>query len=633
MVNSSLRDEPINVLLVDDNFDDYVLSREYVEMFNFPIRLEYAESLRGAASISVFNHIDVVLLDLNLIETKGLVTFEEAKRAFPKSAIILLTGDAHSVQAVESLRLGAQDFLVKGHFDETDLEKAIRFSHERHKQTSKLAEKTTVLDCVFEMQSVGLLVLDSRFTVTRCNKRASEMLGVRVSDILGWVSPIDPTTDFPREMIGPQSEVFELNCERGLLDGAGGEMSIITILDISERKRSELEFSENEKSKITARVCYGVAHEFNNLLAMTRTKTDFLDTLSRGDPVWSAHVEDLKKGCDRGAELVERLMTFYEKKSSLENSLELAGFFKSHESLFDSICAERYELKVSIQRDVASCSVSCRVLLRILSNLLLNACDAMPNGGLVEIDVKTGVYPYLTGGLKGKESICIAVKDSGSGIAKSKISHIFDPFYTSKEAITGHGLGLSVVRNLLREHGGWINVESEEGVGSVFRCYLPVAKKVAVPSEVPREENTAIETLVPPMENTISSNDSKTVLVVDDESIIRFSVERLLEIDGYNVLSADCGEAALEVLGDKEIDIDLLITDISMPGMNGDELASRALYLRDNLRLIVMSGFGANGIDEEWLEDKNGQFLAKPFSRTQLMDCVKVVFDGEPLVQ
>ncbi len=613
-------DERLSVLLVDDNPDDRLIISEYVLVFAFPVELKLASTLEEGAEMARKDPIDVALVDLNLTKTRGLDTLDAARRLIPNTALVLLTGDARGAAAIDCLRKGAQDFLLKGHFDEMDLEKSIRFSLERHRQALSFREKSEQLDMILETQPGGLLVLDHEGRVMRCNKAASEILGHSEADLIGRTSPVPVATALSRE--------FEYNgrtiqASASQTDWEGRGLGLVTLLDVSQRREMERRAAQNEKLETVARVCFGVAHEFNNLLAMTRTKTDFIESLCREDPVWEAHIADIKQACDRGSHLVKRLMTFYGKKRVNEEAIDLAEFLQAGVPHFESLCLPEHTILLSKLQEGALCGVPETSLTRIFSNLVRNARDAMPQGGKIRIEMELEDRPAMETGLsEGEKLICVTVADEGEGIPEANQSRIFDPFFTTKDTRAGRGLGLSIVSNLLRESSGWIEFESEFGQGSVFRVFLPTLSSADEKPLLP------VRSLKKDRRTRPSDGEGSSILVVDDESIIRFSVTRLLEADGFTVHCAESGEAALELLEDPEVRIDLLLTDLNMPGMGGKALATQALYMREKLRLVIMSGFGSSGVDDGWMKERSAKFIAKPFTRASLIQCIDGVLSN-----
>lgn len=619
MLVSNALDKRIRVLLIDDSSDDRFLVSEYCESFAFPVELEVAESFAKGERLSRQEAFDVVLLDLDLGATRGIATLREARRKFPMMAIVLLTGNDEDELMEECLRWGAQDFLVKGRFNVVELEKAIRFAVVRHARTTELEHKTQELDFMLDTQEIGLFVLNKSDRIVHCNHAVCEIFEYMEEELLGMANLLPVPEDGVGEVVfstvsgvRKQLEVRATNSEwRGLA------ARLVTVLDVTERKEMERRASEGAKLETVARVCFGVAHEFNNLLAMTRTKTDFLETMSTVDPVWAAHIEDLQMACERGANLVKQLMTFYGKEEQghhEESSVEILSFLKSWEPYLESIVGLDHSVELLMDMEPFHARMSERNLSKILAGLVANACDAMPGGGRVRIRPVQVEGSKLKGSPAkvGQSYACISVIDKGCGISTENQLRVFEPFFTTKDTKAGRGLGLSVVSNLLREHGGWIEFDSEEGEGSEFRVILEQAE---APEPVRSERPSAPDEA---KAEEVELGDSLSVLVVDDEPIIRFSAARLLEASGCIVHCAENGLNALELLEDITKPCDVLLTDINMPVMNGIELANRAAYLREGLRIVVMSGYGAGAVDASWMEEKGAAFLSKPFKKEDL---------------
>ncbi|MDQ8200521.1 response regulator [Pelagicoccus enzymogenes] len=620
---SAALDKRVRVLLVDDSSDDRFLVSERVKEFSFPIELRTAGSLEAAESLAVGGGFDVVLLDLDLGPSFGTRTLEAARKLFPAAAIVLLTGNDDQAMMLSCLKSGAQDFLVKGRYNSVELEKAIRFAVARHARTTELEHKTRELDFMLDTQQIGLLVLDEANRIVHCNEAACEIFEYESKDLQGTSSLLPvPRSGMSEVSFGVASGADKLLEVRATeSEWRGRAVRLVTVMDVTERKDMERRAADGEKLETVARVCFGVAHEFNNLLAMTRTKADFLETLSTVDPVWAAHIEDLQMACERGSNLVKQLMTFYgkeEQANTEETTVEVVSFLRSWEPYLESIVGLEHSVDLVLDMEPAFVSISERSLSKVLAGLVANACDAMPNGGRVRIRPVLMESSKLRGARarQGARHVCISVRDEGCGISPENQLRVFEPFFTTKDTKAGRGLGLSVVSNLLREHGAWIEFDSEEGRGSEFRIVLENVEQL----EEPVKEEPVAAPKAAKREEAIGK--STTVLVVDDEPIIRFSIARLLEACGCEVRCAENGLNALEYLEDITQPCDVLLTDINMPLLGGIELANRAVYLREGLRIVVMSGYGAGVLDPKWVQEKDAAFLSKPFKIDELKAAV-----------
>lgn len=619
MFESTLVDSCMRVLVVDDCEDDRLLIQEMARGFTFRVELKLVGTLEEARRVHAMGGFDVALVDLGLGVTEGIRSLEVAKEVLEGVALVIMTGDETDSLVTESLWSGAQDFLIKGRFNTIELEKAIRFAQGRFRRTIELERKTEELDFMLDTQHIGLLMLDDTGKVRHCNHAICDILEIEEDWLLRRHSPLPiPERGEGEVRYGTQSGRSKLLEVRSTKTNRKGRIEkMVTVLDVTSRREMELRVAESEKYETVARVCYGVAHEFNNLLAMTRTKTDFLETLCQVDPVWAAHIGDLKLACDRGAGLVRKLMTFYGREKGnrlVEESVEVGTFLRSVEDHLDQLGGAEHSVSLTLPREECFVEIPETDLLKVVASLTQNACDAMPEGGEVRIGVSLVVpTPNASDEECDKPSmVCISVIDTGMGISDSVQRRIFEPFFTTKGAQAGQGLGLSVVRNLLREHGGEIQFESFEGKGSEFRVLLNTCERPI------GEASDQADSVVGEQLQLVDRGYGVNVLVVDDESIIRFSVARLLERVGCVVTCAENASVALEYLEDLSLPFEVLLTDINMPGMNGVELSTRAAYLREDIRIVLMSGYGSQKLDPEWMRAKRAHFLAKPFDKDNL---------------
>ncbi len=614
------------VLLVDDSEDDRFLVTEHCKAFAFPVDLVAVCSLKEGEACFRKRSFDLVVLDLGLGETHGIESLNFAKQIFPNTPIVPLTGSDDEELLMDCLQSGAQDFLVKGRFNRVELEKAIRFSMVRHARLQELEHKTEELDFMLDTQEIGLLVLNDRDRVIYCNQAVCDIFGYTEKNLLGtrgaYLIPI-PSEGVREVSYGSVSgtrKILEVRATDS--EWRGRQERLVTVIDVSTRKEMERQAIEGEKLETVARVCFGVAHEFNNLLAMTRTKADFLETLCEMDPVWAAHVEDLQLACERGSGLVKQLMTFYGREEMgrrEEGYLELGTFLRSWEPFLESTVGLECSIELILDTNPMYVRMSERNLSKVLSGIVSNARDSMDGKGCIRIRTTKRLSHDDDGGWS--ECAVISIVDEGCGIALADQMRIFEPFFTTKDTKAGRGLGLSVVNNIMREHGGQIEFESKEGWGSEFSVVLKCSEESVLQAleESPSEEPVAVN------DSSASSDvegEALTVLVVDDEPIIRFSVARLLEAENCKVHCAENAEQALLILEDVRRPCHVLLTDINMPGMDGLELASRARYLRENLGVVVMSGYGSSRVDEDWMASKKARFISKPFKREDLREVV-----------
>jgi two-component system cell cycle sensor histidine kinase/response regulator CckA len=403
----------------------------------------------------------------------------------------------------------------------------------------------------------------------------------------------------------------------------GEPRAILYIVDTSEQKALEGQFAQAQKMQAIGQLAGGVAHDFNNLLQAIMGNCDLL--LMRhpaGDPSF-AEINEVRQNSVRAAGLVRQLLAFSRQQTLQPKVLALSDMLTELLLLLRRLVGEKIALRLEHGQDLWPVRADEGQLSNAVMNLVVNARDAMPpEGGAVTIRTANVTFsvpqPIGAGHMPAGDYVLIEVIDTGSGIAKENFTKIFEPFFTTKPVGQGTGLGLSTVYGVVKQTGGFITVDSELSKGTIFRVYLPRHTAIAAV-----EKSEDAERGVP---RDVTGQD--TILLVEDEDAVRSFAARALRMRGYTVLDAASGEEGLEIVRGHEGAIDLLITDVVMPNMDGPTLVRAARRLRPDMRIIFMSGYAEDAFrrNEEKAEDLH--FLPKPFGLKQLVAKVKDVLSG-----
>jgi len=409
------------------------------------------------------------------------------------------------------------------------------------------------------------------------------------------------------------------------MPGPEGEArAILYIVDTSEQKALETQFAQGQKMQAIGQLAGGVAHDFNNLLQAIMGNCDLL--LMRhpaGDPSFP-EINEVRQNSVRAAGLVRQLLAFSRQQTLQPKVISLSETLTELSLLLRRLVGERIQLKVEHEPELWTVKADESQLSNAVMNLVVNARDAMPpEGGVVMIRTANVNFampqPIGHGHMPAGDYVRIEVSDTGSGIPKENLTKIFEPFFTTKPVGQGTGLGLSTVYGVVKQTGGFITVDSEIGRGTAFHVYLPRHAAAAGSAEAAEESDKSGP-------RDVTGQD--TILLVEDEDAVRSFAARALRLRGYTVLEASGGEAGLDIVRTRSEAIDLLITDVVMPNMDGPTLVRAARRLRPEMRIIYMSGYAEDAFRRNEENAENLHFLPKPFGLKQLVAKVKEVLQG-----
>jgi PAS domain S-box-containing protein len=417
-----------------------------------------------------------------------------------------------------------------------------------------------------------------------------------------------------RRKDGSWAYVFDRG--RVLLDAHRNSVRMLgAMMDISEQReaeealrRSEDQLRQAMKMEAIGRLAGGVAHDFNNLLTSVLGHAGLaLDTVDTRSPVHDDLLEIQAAG-SRAAQLTQQLLAFSRKQMLEPRLVDLNAVVTGIARMLRRTIGEDVELATRLASDLGTVRADPVQMEQVLLNLAVNARDAMPDGG--RLTIETSNVPTPEGVV-----VRVRVQDTGSGMTEEVRAHLFEPFYTTKDVGKGTGLGLATAYGIVQQSGGNISVISQPGQGSTFIVDLPLVRGEPVPVE--------------PATAFVPRGGTETILLVEDEEAVRSLTRRVLELQGYHVLSAASGETALELSRSHQARIHLLLTDVVMPGISGPKLAELLVAERQGLRLIYMSGYAATMLERGIQLSPETAFLQKPFTTEQLMRRVREVLDAE----
>jgi len=492
---------------------------------------------------------------------------------------------------------------------------------------------------LFEESKDGIFLTADDGRVLDANQSLLDMLGYTLDELLGlnivevYVDPSDrekyrraikktgSVKDYPirfRKKDGGEIHCLETASVRLGPDGAiVGYQGIIR--DVSEQEHLQEQLLQAQKMEAVGTLAGGVAHDFNNILQVALGYSELIlgdeDLPQRFKP----DLQKINESVRRGADLVQRLLTFSRKTPSNPQPLSINHRINEIGKMLKRTIPRMIDIQLVLGEDLAAINADPTQVDQVLMNLAVNSRDAMPDGGKLVIETANVLLDeqYARKHLEAKPGhyVLLMVTDTGSGMDKDTLEHIFEPFYTTKEAGQGTGLGLAVVHGIVQQHGGFIRCYSEPGAGTTFKVYFP-----ALFSD--RESEDRVAGLWP-------RGGSETILVADDDEMIRDLCSRILTKAGYTVITASNGKEVLEVYATQAESISLVILDLIMPEMSGKQCLDGLLSLNPSVKVVIASGYSANGPTQDALSTGAKGFVNKPYEIRQVLEVVRRVLDSK----
>ena len=632
--------QPITVLLVEDNPGDARLILELLgDVQAQAFDLERVGRLDHALTRLSRTGVDVVLLDLGLPDSQGLETFMRARRGAPNEPIVVISGLDDERLALEAVRSGAQDYLVKGRIEGHLLARVLRYAVERKRAEQDLLAREERFRALVEHSADAIALLDRTGTLIYASHSTERVLGYQAEEVLGrhaldLIHPDDVPAVAGRllELQDRPGAAVVMEARYRHKDGSWryGECSVANRLsdaavralvlnyrEITERRRLEEQLRQAQKMEAVGRLAGGVAHDFNNVLTAIFGYADLLtEELPEGHQA-RGDLDEIRKAAQRASTLTRQLLAFSRQQVLQPMVLSLNDLVADVQNMLVRLVGEDVEVRLSLSPDAGNVRADAGQLQQVLLNLVVNARDAMPTGGKLLLETAnadlTEQYAELHQPVIPGRYVMLAVSDTGSGMDAETKARIFEPFFTTKEQGRGTGLGLSTVYGIVKQSGVYVWVYSEPGRGTTFKLYFP---RVDAPAEIP----------APPRE-TATLTGTETILVAEDDDMLRPLAKGLLQKLGYTVLEAENAERALDLARARTGPIHLLVADVVMPGASGRELARRLAHTRPDTRVLYVSGYTDDAIVHHGMLEPGLNFLQKPFTPGALARKVREILD------
>jgi two-component system cell cycle sensor histidine kinase/response regulator CckA len=546
----------------------------------------------------------------------GVGSFEgyrETAKGIPKWWDVLISPINDSKGAVEQLIASSRDITER-----------------------KLADdELRKLSIAVQQSPVSIVITDSEGRIEYVNYRFSEVTGYDFKEVLGKNLRFLKSGEHPHEFyetmlrtinagkkwtgeICNKKKDGSLFWESVVISPIKNEKGKITNYieikeNITEKKYLEEQLRQSQKMEAIGRFAGGIAHDFNNMMTAVIGFSDYLLSSRRDDDALVSIIEQIKTAGQRAASLTQQLLAFSRRQVMETQLIDLQLIIGNMEQMLKQLIGEDIILNITFDKKPSIIKSDHSQVEQIIMNLVINARDAMPEGGELIIEIETTVldedYCKEWIDIEAGTYVVLSITDTGCGIDKETLSHIYEPFYTTKEIGKGTGLGLSTVYGIVKQSGGHVHCYSEPGKGSTFRIYFPSVAEPAENVQFKDEEKGNVE--IP--------RGTETVLIVEDENIVREIASSVLRGNGYRVLEAANSDEALAICRDRDITIDLLITDVIMPGMQGPDLAKKILAVSPETEVLFISGYPDNAVEKLELFPSDNNFLQKPFTPKKLL--------------
>ena len=633
----------LRLLIVEDSAEDAEMSVRELRRAGYTLVYERVDTLESMRSLLHWEW-DLILADYKMPSFSGLDALAEFKTWKRDVPFILVSGAIGEECAVEAVKAGAQDYVLKDRLsrlvpvvqramkDAVDRREFRRVQRDRDRADEALRASEARLRVILESVQTGVMIVDPEsHVILEVNRELAEMVGLPPHQIVGsgchkFVCPAAknqcPVTDL--------GQVVD-HSERILLRADGSQLPVLktvrqvvingrrqlieSVVDISELKRLQEQVILSQKMEAIGQLAGGVAHDFNNILQVILGYSEVLrHNTSKSQPGFEG-IENIYQAAQRAAMLTRQLLVFSRRQMVAPVVLEMNGVLENVRVLIEHLVGEGIRLSVHCPPNLPAVYADAGQLEQLLMNLVVNARDAMPMGGDLTIEarqVELNEAQIVTmADARPGNFLAVSVADTGTGMEPEVLQHIFEPFFSVKGDGHGTGLGLSVAYGIARQHDGWIHVESQVGKGSVLTLYLPIQQG----------------------DKTIAAEDSsmsvqgkgERILLVEDETEVRMLAVRVLTSAGYNVVGVGTFSEAETTLGEEGNCFDMVFSDVVLPDGNGVELVCKALECNPKLAVLISSGYTDERSRWQMIQDRGFAFLPKPHSPTRLLNEVRKV--------
>jgi len=642
----------LHLLILEDNPDDAELAVKELERKGFNVkwtRVDTKEAFREALA----EKPDLILADYFVPSFDAMAALQMYRQLKLEIPLIVYSGAINEEMAIECMKSGAIDYVFKDNLSrlcpvvKRALEE-MKISRKSKHAEDALRESEEKYRTLYDSSRDAIMIITPDKVFLNGNPACVKMFGCRNEDEFISLTSMALSPEYQPDgalSFEKSQKMISIAMEHGShffkwkhkrVDGEefystvllasmklyGKKILQATVRDITEHKRLEAQLHMAQKMEAIGKLAGGVAHDFNNILTVIMGNAGLALMEVGKDNTLREEIEEIRKAGKRAASLTRQLLAFSRKQIIQPKILNINELLTGIEKMLGRLIGEDIELLTIPEPALWQVKIDPGQIEQVIINLAINARDAMPKGGNLTIETDNADLNenyFREHGIEGEKPghyAVLAVSDTGSGMDKKTLEHIFEPFFTTKEVGKGTGLGLSTVYGIVRQNNGFIWVYSEPGQGTTFKVYLSEVKKDA---DLEKKEQTPVD----------DPGGSETVLIIEDNDLLRNFVQKALQGYGYRVMDAENGEDALRVCKEHDGRIDLMITDVIMPKMGGREAAKRLQPLYPQMKVIYMSGYTDNAIVHHGVLERGLNFLEKPFTPEGLARKAREVLDDK----
>ncbi len=633
----------IRILIVEDSVDDVALIIHRLRKNNFDPNYIIVDSAETLKQELYQKEWDIIFSDYSMVGFNGFEALKIVREYDENIPFLLISGSIGEELAVQAMIMGANDYILKDNMSRfvPSVRQALkRYEEYRKRRVAEEEARRANKEWQDIFQAIGqsVVILDKEFKILSANKFTTSLTGLSEEDLkdkschdifhsngrpencpmLQVLKSGKPEVEEMETNFGD----FLLSCTPIFNDAGEIEKIIHVATDISELKAKTIESSSlrdqlvrAQRMEAVGRLAGGIAHDFNNVLTVIQGNVQLAQMKAELNAELKVYLEQIFTAGERAVKLTRQLLAFSRKQAMKMRVVNLNDIITGMGKMLERLIGEDIKIDYLLNSELANILGDEGNLEQVIMNLAINARDAMPRGGTLIISTRNVsltegdsnlIEDYIPG-----DYVRLSIKDSGTGMTEDVIRQIFEPFFTTKEKGKGTGLGLSVVYGIIKQHNGYITLDSKLNAGTEFQVFFPISKESQAVSIGQEQDRIQY------------SGEGKQVLLVEDEENIRQLFTRALDKYGFKVTTAASAEDALVEFSLLNGKVDIVISDMVMPGKSGLELAEELRIRKPGLKIILTSGYLDDKIKISEIQGKGFKFLQKPYSLLNLLDAVR----------